>query len=502
MAGLWQRTGTVTVTNGSKKVTGFGSQWKSTVYKPDKGHAFYGPDGKAYEIDYVESDTVLYLVMVYAGVTAANQAYNIDITRTSTIPAFSRELSAQLAYAQAQYDSWQQVLTGADMVTLTAPDGQQVQVPALSAFQPTSASLNALQALTPAKDKLPVFNGPAGAELVTLTAFMRTLLDDASLTDTQKTLKLPTAGGFGFRNRLINGGMQIAQRGFNGNTNSGSYCLDRWILYAFGAPVDWSQQSGPSGSIHTSLLFSGAAGNTENHLQQRIESGNCIGLVGKKLTLSLKGLTDIVGGIAPTVVIAYPNARDNYSSVTNVQVVPSGVNIPGGGAWSGTLSFTFEPLPSGVNNGLLLAINFPGIPAGKLVAISEVQLEVGEVATPFEHRPFQAEMALCQRYYQTASCDVRMSFVPVYANSAWVSYATSITPMRASPTIAGAVSCQTNMNAPMSPALNFHSGGIIVGATVINRNSSLLVCMGGSSAPPTSGHYCYAECTATLNAEL
>ena len=67
MAGIWPRAGTVSVTNGSNKVVGFGTQWKSAVYKPDKGHAFYGPDGKAYEIDYVESDTVLYLVVAYGG---------------------------------------------------------------------------------------------------------------------------------------------------------------------------------------------------------------------------------------------------------------------------------------------------------------------------------------------------------------------------------------------------------------------------------------------------
>lgn len=176
MAGLWYRVGTVSVTNGSKKVTGFGTQWKSTVYKPDKGHAFYGPDGKAYEIDYVESDTVLYLVVVYAGATANSQAYAIDITRTGTIPAFSRELSAQLAYAQGQYDSWQQVLTGAGMVTLTAPDGQQVQVPSLSAFQSTSASLKALQALEPVADQLGYFTGADSADLTTLTKFARTLL--------------------------------------------------------------------------------------------------------------------------------------------------------------------------------------------------------------------------------------------------------------------------------------------------------------------------------------
>ena len=188
MAGIWYRGGTATVTNGSKKVTGFGTQWQTSTWKVEKGHAWYGPDGKPYEIDYVESDTVLYLVTAYGGPTAASQSYAIDITRTGTIPAFSRQLSAQLAYAQGQFDSWQQILTGADMVTLTAPDGQQVQVPSLSAFQPTSASLKALQALSPVKDKIPVFNGPAGAELITLTAFTRTLLDDNSASEALGTL--------------------------------------------------------------------------------------------------------------------------------------------------------------------------------------------------------------------------------------------------------------------------------------------------------------------------
>lgn len=33
--------------------------------------------------------------------------------------------------------------------------------------------------------------------------------------------------------------------------------------------------------------------------------------------------------------------------------------------------------------------------------VSKVQYETGTVATPFEHRPYGAELALCQRYYQT-----------------------------------------------------------------------------------------------------
>lgn len=154
MAGLWYRVGTISVTNGSKKVTGFGTQFKTGTYKPDKGHTFWGPDGKHYEVDYVESDTVLYLVQAYTGATAAGQSYEIDITRTGTTPALSREVSAMLAYAQGQYDSWQQILTGAGDVTLTAPDARQITVPALSNMLSKSGNLAGLTDKPAARNNL------------------------------------------------------------------------------------------------------------------------------------------------------------------------------------------------------------------------------------------------------------------------------------------------------------------------------------------------------------
>jgi len=179
MAGLWYRVGTVTVTNGSKKVTGFGSLWKTGTLKPDKGHAFYGPDGKAMEVDYVESDTVLYLVKAYSGSTASGQAYEIDITRTSTIPAFSREVSALLAHTQGQFDSWQSILTGSGDVTLTAPDGQQVTVPALSSMLSKSGNLAGLGNVATARRNLGI------------SAFADTLLDDADAAAMRATLATP-----------------------------------------------------------------------------------------------------------------------------------------------------------------------------------------------------------------------------------------------------------------------------------------------------------------------
>jgi len=49
--------------------------------------------------------------------------------------------------------------------------------------------------------------------------------------------------------------------------------------------------------------------------------------------------------------------------------------------------------------------------------LTGVQLEVGTVATPFEHRSVGQEMALCQRYYQTINPKVNAIFAAGYQNN-------------------------------------------------------------------------------------
>lgn len=130
MAGLWQRTGNVTVTNGSKTLTGFGTKWKTGTLPIQKGHAFYGPDNAAYEVDTVVSDTEILLVDTYRGGTLANQPYRIDITRTSTISQFAADLASLVAKYRSWFDGMMAWLTGSGDVAILNPDtGANVTIP-------------------------------------------------------------------------------------------------------------------------------------------------------------------------------------------------------------------------------------------------------------------------------------------------------------------------------------------------------------------------------------
>ena len=69
----WYSTGTVSVTNGSATVTGAATAWFGAL---QSGWGFVGPDGRAYEIANVASDTSLTLAKGYLGATASGQSYS------------------------------------------------------------------------------------------------------------------------------------------------------------------------------------------------------------------------------------------------------------------------------------------------------------------------------------------------------------------------------------------------------------------------------------------
>lgn len=187
MAGIWVRAGTVTLTNGSKKVTGSGTAWNTGINKVTKGCAFIY-NNIAYEVDYINSDTELYLVDTYNGTTASGLSYRIQIAVTDTIPELASRIATALAYWNGQAANLQALTTGSGNVTLTAPDGTQVTVPSYSNMQPKDALLTALAALTTSADKLVYFTGPDTAAQTPLTSFARKLLSCTTSTEVLDTL--------------------------------------------------------------------------------------------------------------------------------------------------------------------------------------------------------------------------------------------------------------------------------------------------------------------------
>ena len=74
-----------------------------------------------------------------------------------------------------------------------------------------------------------------------------------------------------------------------------------------------------------------------------------------------------------------------------------------------------------------------------------IQLEPGPVATPFEHRPYTTELALCQRYY---SGELMASFSGQTHSNGTVYGTSTVLPvtMRTAPTIAQTISNTSGFN--------------------------------------------------------
>lgn len=125
MAGIWYRTGTVALTNGSKRVTGTGTTWLDQATGPVIGNTFWGPDNKPYEVERVVSNTALDLVEVYSGATIASTPYKINTTEKFSVASLAGQVAATLQYAQAQYSNMSLWASGdlpAD-VPVVLPDG-------------------------------------------------------------------------------------------------------------------------------------------------------------------------------------------------------------------------------------------------------------------------------------------------------------------------------------------------------------------------------------------
>ena len=242
----------------------------------------------------------------------------------------------------------------------------------------------------------------------------------------------------GRRNLIINGAMNVAQRGTsvtNFASNNQYHTVDRFIYEASGpSSVDFAQVTDAPNGFKKSLkatlngAFTPSASQYFIPFEQRIESQDIVFLDygtsnAKTVTLSFWIKSNKTG----TYVVEFSNAAKsrkwsqsytiNAANTWEKKIITwtgdtgAGTSFDddnGIGAtlfwWmSGGTTFTSGSL-SGAWENATSANRAVGVPSSLAdddqFYITGVQLEVGSVATEFEHRSFGEELALCQRYFQ------------------------------------------------------------------------------------------------------
>jgi hypothetical protein len=201
----------------------------------------------------------------------------------------------------------------------------------------------------------------------------------------------------GFRNILINGDMRIDQRNNGGNQSvlgGGAvytYGVDRWFGYLSGGPGLMTQIF--ASGLYYVKLFTNSLSNAI--LGQRIEARNSAHLAGQTVTLSFRMASDTTSTV--TWAVSYANTTDTFgtqASPTITAITSGTVNTTSSLT---NYSVTFA-VPTAATTGLQILFTTP-TEIGVSLSLTNVQLELGSSATPFEQRPIGTELALCQRYY-------------------------------------------------------------------------------------------------------
>jgi len=230
------------------------------------------------------------------------------------------------------------------------------------------------------------------------------------------------AGGLTGANALINGQFAVAQRGTSftsGSNNDTDYTLDRWKLFSDGNDVvDVTQETTtvPTNRQYAIALDVETA-NKKFGIAQIIEQKNCVNLIGESVTLSFQAKVSATTNLdnVKAAIIAWDGTAD---APTDDMISAWGVE---GTDPTLATNFTYENTPANLNlttsyatysvtasvdtanaKNIIVFIwsDVTTTSAGEFLYLSDVKLEAGQTATPFEHEDFGTTLEKCKRYYE------------------------------------------------------------------------------------------------------
>ena len=190
--------------------------------------------------------------------------------------------------------------------------------------------------------------------------------------------------GAGRKNLILNGGFDVWQRGtsFSGYN---FYTSDRWKCSVGAVPTTFTvdKEVQTDGTV-AALVVNNSTSICDYH--QRIERGANI-TSGKSITASFD-----IWGDATDLILKIGTGTSANNVTTQTISVPTTRTRQ-------SVNVTVPTYTSSIDSMLRLSFSFNN--KNCTVRIANVQLELGSVATDFEHRSYGEELALCQRYYQT-----------------------------------------------------------------------------------------------------
>jgi hypothetical protein len=223
-----------------------------------------------------------------------------------------------------------------------------------------------------------------------------------------------------FRNRIINGGFNVAQRGtsfVSGANDDDTYNLDRWYVLSDGNDaVDITQTTTVPTNAKYSIGLDVETANKKFGIAQIIENVNCYDIIGQTVTLSFQAKVSATTKLdnVKCAIVAWSGTADSVTSdiisawgaedtnptlITNAtyENTPANLNVT-----TSFASYSVSATIDTANTTNVIAFIWSDVTdttTGDFLYVTNVQLEVGSTATSFDYRSYGTELALCQRYY-------------------------------------------------------------------------------------------------------